>query len=140
MTDTAQAALYAALKTRLRSDSEPWGQKAFADLAKAEATKPYVVYALGGGGELNDVVREDGEFVVLVKCVAETQLAAFAGAARIKTLLNDADRSKAGALDGGTDWYILTSTQERVIHAVETESGRQYYHSGAYYRFRMEAK
>lgn len=139
MAETAIAALYRAVKQRLTASSgELWGQKAYPDLAPSGTEKPYVVFSYAGGGELNARRTQDAEIVLTVKVVTEQLAQAFSGAGRISTLLNDADYSSDSVLNAGADWLVLNVKQEQIVHMIETVDGRQVYHAGHRFRFRME--
>ena len=139
MAEVALAALYRAVKARLTENSgELWGAKVFPDLAPSGTQKPYVVYAWMGGGEINARVQQDAEIVLQVKLVTDQLAQAFSGAGRISTLFNDADYSSAAALNAGSEWAVLNVKQETIVHMIETVDGRQIYHAGHRFRFRME--
>lgn len=139
MAETAIAALYRAVKQTLTaSPGEVWGGKVFPDLAPSGTEKPYVVYSWAGGGEINARRVQDAEIVLQIKIVTETLAQAFSGAGRISTLFNDADYSSAAALNAGSEWAVLNVKQETIVHMIETVDGRQIYHAGHRFRFRME--
>lgn len=140
MTEDSLSALYVAILRRATAVSELWGTNIFPDQAPANTARPYVVFFYSGGGELNAIVGEDAEYVITIKGVSDHRAEAFTIAARLRELFNDAGLSRTVTLDGGTYWDILNATRERQVHLVENDNGRQIYHSGAQYRFRMEAK
>lgn len=141
MAEAALAALYRAVKTRLVAvTTHVWATRAYPDLAPANTARPYAIYAWAGGGELNAIVAQDAEIVLTVKVVAETLATAFTGAGEISALLNDVRLTGALALDGGSDWDILTCTQEQAVHLVENVDGVWLYHEGHRFRVRMERK
>jgi hypothetical protein len=141
MTD-ALAALYGSIRTTLSTANEAWGNsgtnsRAYADLAPAGVSRPYVIYSLAGGGELNAVVRQDAEFVVVIKIITEEELAtAMTAANRISALFNDVD---GGALSTAAGWTIIHIKQEQRVHYTEMVEGKRLYHTGHRFRFRMEA-
>ncbi|MCK6578115.1 MAG: hypothetical protein L6Q98_08440 [Anaerolineae bacterium] len=140
--DDALQALYRAIRTTLSAATESWGpsgsgSRCYADLAPAGAPPPYVVFFVLAGGEINASVRQDAEFVLLVKCIVEEDMpTALAIAARLSALLNDQD---AGALAAGDDWTIINISQEQRVHYVEQVDGRLLHHSGHRFRVRMES-
>jgi hypothetical protein len=140
MAEAALGALYKAVRTRLLTNQTVWGTRVYADLAPPSASRPYCVYAWSSGGELNSLVRQDAEITLIVKCIADTMSDGMAGAELISGLLNDADLSSADALDGGDDWYILHVVQLQVVHMRELVDGRDVYHEGHRFSFRMEGK
>jgi hypothetical protein len=137
----ALAALYRAVFQRLTGPGERWGNRVFPDMASAKAAYPYVVFFWQGGGERNAVKEQDADLVLVVKCISDGLAEAFDCAARISELLNDSGEQDDSAdyLNGGTDWNILTSTQEETFHLPEMFEGvAPIYHEGARYRFIME--
>lgn len=140
MTKPALQALYEALYGRLTATTELWGPRAYPDFVPATIQRPYVVFFWSGGGEANTILRPDAEYLISIKCVADTLAQAMTGAGRIGTLFNDADLSSATALNGGAEWEIVNATQERAVHLLETIDGRQIYHDGHQFRFYMNAK
>jgi hypothetical protein len=138
MSDTALAALYRAVQTRLAGSGEAWAARASAEIASAGTVRPYVIYSFHAGGESNDHVGKDARITLVIKCVADTMAVGLAGAARISELFNDADQSRAGALSGGAYWIIKTSTQAQVVHYVEMIDGKQVHHCGHRFVFNME--
>ena len=144
MTEDSQGALQRALRVRLiGSSTEVWGNQVYADLKPPtpgiETVYPYAVFAYSAGGELNARRALDAEYVYTVRVVSNDRASAFTGAGRITALLNDADTSTTNVMST-TDWYFLTCTQERKLWLVELIDGQQIFHSGGYFRIRMEAK
>lgn len=139
MADDSLGALYKALQTRLNSSGDVWGTRVYADVAPAGTARPYVVYAMAAGGEINTRIKQDAEYVIMVRSITESAAQAFSAAARISALLNDADYGSALQLSGGADWYILHTLQEQNIYRVELVDGTWVYHSGYRFRIRMEA-
>ena len=143
MAEDALGALYQAVRTRLSAANETWGNsgsssRAYAEIAPAGAAKPYVVFALNAGGEINRLVRQDAELVLVVKGVVEENMTtAMSIAARLSALLNDAEDVN-GALNAGDDWTINHVKQEGRVHYSELIDGKKVYHSGHLFRFRME--
>lgn len=145
MTD-AQAALFSTLQTELAAGTAyTWGGSAYLGLAPGSVEPPFVIYDEASGGELNaraDV--QDAEFVLMVKCLGYTYTDAITGKAELSTLLNDKGRYDAtsGTLSAGTEWAILTTTQEGNLHLIETLEGRNQliFHAGFQLRVRMEQK
>lgn len=141
MSETALAAAYRALGARLSSASEMWETRAYADAAPASAEYPYVVYVWAGGGERNRLKKRDAELVFIVQAISDSMAEAFAAAARIETLLNDKGEQDDATdhLHGGTEWAILTSTQNETFHVREMADGaKPIFHDGARYRLVME--
>lgn len=138
--EPALAAIYRALETRLNNTGEPWSG-AYADNVPAGKPRPYIVYFLSGGGEVNRNRTQDAEVVMTVKALANSLSTAFECAARLSELLNDSGtQDSADPLEGGSDWEILTVSQERAIHLIETSDGKRIYHEGFQLRVVMEAK
>ncbi|MEM6280591.1 MAG: hypothetical protein AAF787_00240 [Chloroflexota bacterium] len=135
---TALAALHTALFNRLRTGTQ-WGD-VYADMAPADTPRPYVVFIYAGGGEL--LFTQDAQnarLVITVKAVADTQAAAFAGAAEIETLLRSQGTLEGGGLTVTNGWNITAVTQDRVIHLTETYQGaKPIYNDGHQYVFMME--
>lgn len=135
--EDALGALYKTLRATLTATTEVWGTRAYAKLAPAGAAFPYVVFDYAAGGELNQSVAPDAEFVIFVKGLAKEDAAtAYAMAARFEALFNDKD---GGALSAGTDWTIISITQEQRIDLLEQVDGAQIFHAGHRYRVRMES-
>jgi len=138
MAEVALDALYRTVRNRLIASSEIWGAKAFPDLAPAKTERPYVVFNYTGGGELNARVSQDAEIVLTIKIISTELVQALYGVQRISSLFNDADLSRAGALDAGSEWVIIHVKQEQIVHMVEMVGGERVYHDGNRFRFRME--
>lgn len=139
MADDSLGALYKALQTRLNSSGDVWGPRVYADVAPAGTTRPYVVYAMAAGGEINTRRKRDAEFVIMVRAITESAAQAFSAADRISALLNDADYGSGLELSGGADWTILHTLQEQSLYRLELVDGTWIYHSGYRFRVKMEA-
>jgi len=140
--EAALAGLYRALALYLPGDVLI-ADRVYPDEVPAGVVRPYWVFFFVSGGESNDVHRQDAEFVLTVKCVAETLAQSLDGAGRISNKLNDAGRQDGAAapIPGTSEWDILTVTQERTVHIVEKfEKAQPIYHDGNQYRFVMERK
>lgn len=138
--EAALQALYRAIYARLSRPGALWGSRVYADLASANAQRPYVVFFWAGGGEANTRRHADAELLLTVKIISERQAEAFQGVGRLAELLNDAGvYDSADPLDGGPDWVICTMTQERAVHLVELVDGARVYHEGFQLRVVMEA-
>jgi hypothetical protein len=133
--------LYRAVRGRLTSTPEAWGQRVYHDLAPAEAQTPYVVFSTASARERNRLRKRDAEFVVLVRVVSDALDEGLVMAERTAALLNDAgDQDIAnGDLFAGSDWRILTITQERMVQYVEMVNAKRLHHCAAEYRVVMEA-
>ena len=141
MSETALAATYKALRTALTGGSESWATRAYPDIAPEGVARPYVVFGWAGGGEANEVRRQDASLIISVKVVADTMTASMAGAVRLSELLNDQGEQESNTITGGTFWEISTITQERAVHLVEQfGNAKPIYHDGHIFRFRLEAK
>lgn len=139
MSETALAALLRAVQARAREAGAPWGTRAFLDLAPLGTALPLLVVSVQAGGEMNERRARDAEFVLLVKALDTTLPGALACAAEIERRFNDAGvYDTTAALDGGAEWAVLTTTQERTVHMLEYVDGEPIYHEGAQYRVRME--
>jgi len=142
MADTALAALIDAIGQAATAGVEPWGQRVYSDFATSGADYPYLVYFWLAGGEENAVRAQDAFIRMGLKAVAEDQATAFACAVRLSALFNDRGTQDvtSGALNGGADWQITTSTQGLIIHIVEYVVGASpLYHEGHQFAFRMQA-
>lgn len=143
MAEPALGALYEAMNLRLRTSGDLWSDRVYADTVPEKVTRPYVIYFWTGGGESNRLLRtQDAELVLTVKGIANNQGLAFAMAGRLSELLNDKGRydDEADQMNGGADWWILTTTQEGHIHLVEMIDGDWVYHEGFQLRVKMERK
>lgn len=142
MREDALGALYKAVRTRLSAANETWGNagtssRAYADLAPAGVVRPYVVFSMAAGGELNASVKADAQFVIVIKAIVEEDAAtAMSCAARIAELFNDQD---GGALSAGADWTIINILQQQRVAYIEMVDGKRLHHSGHRFRVRMEA-
>lgn len=140
--ETALRNVYKALETRLSDSGEPWGSHAYMAQAHENAPYPYVVYFWAGGGEANRRRHQDAELVIIVKAVSDNAGEAFDCAARIAELLNDhgTQDNAADYVYGGSEWEIMTVTQEETLHLHEQFANtKALTHAGARYRFVMEA-
>lgn len=136
---TWNAAISAAIQGALPDASEPW-TGVYKDIAPMNATRPFLVHGLMGGGNDNSI---RGGFINarwMVKGIADTQVLAFSCADRIRALLGDADQGSGKALDGGDDWHILTITEGDVIDFIELVDGQNVYHAGYIFRVLMQGK
>lgn len=139
MTETALASLFRAVAARAAENGAPWGKRVFLDLAPRGTAMPYLVFQMQAGGERNAVRARDAEFVIVIKALDTSLPGALGCAAVIEERFNDAgEYDRTAALDGGTEWAILTSTQEGTFHLMELVDGQPIYHDGARYRVRME--
>lgn len=139
MADTALGALFRAVYVRAGESGAPWGGRVFLDLAPLGTAMPYLVYQVQGGGEINQRRARDAEFVLLIKTLDMTLPGALACAAEVEARFNDAGQyDRAAPLDGGAEWAVLTTKQERTIHMLELVDGEPVYHEGAQFRIRME--
>jgi hypothetical protein len=142
--EAARAALYRAVHARLTSAGSANWTGVYADMAPAKpaAERPYVLFFLASGGERNTHVEPDAEIVLTVKIVADSQMTAFAALGQLSGLLNDAgayDRTET-PLDGGADWLIRTTTQERDVHQVYLVDGQRVYEEGFQLRVMMSKR
>lgn len=144
MAEDALGALYKAVRARLSASNETWGNsgsssRSYADLAPAGTAKPFVVYGLNAGGELNARRGQDAEIVLTIQGVAEENAGtAMDIAERLSELFNDAEDT-VGALNAGSEWTIRHVVQLQRVHYIEMVDGKKVYHSGHRFRFRMEA-
>jgi hypothetical protein len=142
MTELAQAALFRAVVDRLgTTPDQVWDNRVFKDIAPPDADRPYVIYALAGGGEFNERRRRpDAELTLIVKVVAESFSVSLTGGYQLSVLLNDAG-SQDGAttpLSTGSSWIITTTTQDRAIDLTEDVDGALLlFHTGFYLIARM---
>lgn len=132
--------LWRVLFDTLKNASPLWAERVYPDRAPAEIVRPYVTWNYVAGGEINMVRRGDAEFVVTVKCVADTMADAMLGARLIGQLLNDKGQQDATpAPISAVGWILQTITQEKRIHLVEAWEGAvPIYHGGHDYRIRLE--
>lgn len=134
----ALAALYETIYTGLVGDVE-CGDRAYPDMIPANVQRPYFTWFFVAGGEENAVKHQDAIITVTIKCVAETLPQALRGAGRISETFNDRGGQECGNVTGIGEWQILTVTQGRRVHLVETfENARPIYHSGHQFEFVME--
>lgn len=139
----ALQALYISLQTTLQYHSDVWDGRVYADRALTGASRPYVIILMQSGGEINAIQREDAEFTLIIKCVADTQSDAMQGASDLAELLNDGGQQdlEVGKLSAPpqSGWMVQTVTQTRRIQMVEEwENVSPIYHSGHQYEIRME--
>lgn len=141
MAEGALGALYRAVYARLSEPGAVW-LSAHADAAPAGRARPYALFFWSGGGEANRRVGRDAELVLTAKVVADSQTEAFAGLAQLADRLNDqgAFDGAAAALDGGADWVIATTAQERAVHLMELIDGKRVYHEGFLLRVVMQPR
>ena len=142
MSEPAIQACYKAVKGALDSGDEIWGTKVRASIAKADTAYPYLIYFWSGGGEINSIINDDAEFRIAVKVVSDKMAEAMTGKRRISDLLNNKGEQEevTGYLDGGTDWTILTCSEEDTIYLAERLADTKVvYHVGAYFRISMQA-
>lgn len=141
--ETALAALYRAVKSRLSEGGELWDTRAYADIIPAKVVRPYVIFFVSGGGESNDLVDADASYQLTVKGVSDNLQTSLQIAARLAGLVNNQgtqDRPDT-ALDAGDEWEITTSTQGRTVHLVESFANAQpIYHDGHVFDFTMGLK
>lgn len=138
----SMAALYQALRLNLANASPIWADRAYADIAPAGVTRPYVVWFAVSGGR--DLVRQDvqsASYVVTVKCVADTLALSLAGQEAIRAVLDDnGTQDRRNTLVQPTGWRVHTITADRAVHVVERFEGAQaIYHDGYQYSVVMEA-
>lgn len=144
--EAALTALYRAVFARLNADPAAHWTSAHADLVPAQpaASRPYVLFFWAGGGERNRHVEPDAEIVLTVKICSGDQAGALAGKARLSALLNDAGaydaRDATVPLEGGSDWLIRTTTQERDVHQVYLVDGQPVYEEGFQLRVMMSSR
>lgn len=139
MSETALEALYRAVRMQLAAETFFAG-RVYADVAPPKTARPFCVFSYAAGGERNQLVKPDAEIELTVRCVADTLQDAFAGAGAISNALNDADLSDPKALNGGPSWEILHTRQLGIVHMRELVDGRDVYHEGHRFSFRMEGK
>lgn len=147
MAEAALAALYRAVYNRLVASGDVWGSRAYPDLAPAKilvsglltpTPRPYTIFSWAGGGEINQLIKQDAEIVLTIKGVSETLTEAFAIAGRISALFDDQDAGDPTALSGAPDWQIIHVNQEQIVHLVEGVDATWIYHAGHRFRFLME--
>lgn len=140
MTEAPLKALYRAINNQATAQAELWGTQVSMVIQPSWA-RPYLMMYYISGGEANAMRQSDAEFLMGIKGIADDMDTSMAMAARVSTLFNDKGTQDVttGALNGGTDWEITTSTQERVIHMIEMFSNSQpIYHDGHTVRFVMQ--
>jgi len=138
--DALQALLTAVFNRASESDNV-WGTRA-SEVVQPDWTRPYLLIYLISGGEDNDLRTPDATFELGLKVIADEQALSMAGAAQLAQLFNDQGVQDVltGALDGGDDWQITTSTQQRRLHQVEFFNQAQpIYHDGHVFQFVMQA-
>ncbi len=132
--ESEAAAVYRAIRARLTAppnDDEVWSDRVYAELAPSGAARPYLVTAVNGYERLPDTAR-GAALMGRITCAADTFAEAHTAAGRIAELLD-------GALDGGTDWMILSVTQVGSIQKTHLVDGVPVYEAGAVFRFVLEA-
>lgn len=142
MTELAQAALFRAVVDRLsNTPDQVWVDRVYKDIAPPDEPRPYVIYALAGGGEFNERRRRpDAELTLIVKVVAESLGTSLTGGYQLSVLLNDAGTQDGTStpLSTGSAWTITTTTQDRAIDLTEDIDGALLlFHTGFYLIARM---
>lgn len=141
MAENALKAVYKGLRTRLVSDgSLLYGNKVRASIVQSNTGYPYCVYFWAGGGQGNRVVARDAEMRIGIKVVSDSMAEAMNGAAQVTTLLDNKGQQDdtTDYVYGGTDWKILSITEEDVIYLVDhAPDTMPIYHIGAFYRVVM---
>lgn len=141
MSEPALQACQKAIGNALDSGDEVWGTKVRVSFTRSDTPYPYLLYFWAGGGEANDIRADDAEFRMAVKVVSSKMAEAFAGKRRISDLLNNKGEQEVatGYLNGGTDWKILTCTEEETIYLAEKLTDtKAIYHVGAVFRIAMQ--
>jgi len=139
MAEIALQALYKAVDARLEAAGANFGNRVTVSVAPSNKSGqwpyPYVIQFWQSGGEDNSLTTQDARFIIGVKCVGDFA-DAFRGAAAISAALNDkgVQDDPDDFLNGGTDWDILTCTENDAIFIVEQLSDSEIvYHVGASY-------
>jgi len=103
-------------------------------LAPQEADRPYVIFFNSGGGPENIYPGDLESLVYVVKAVADDRFTA----ATIDQKLRAALHHKEGTLSvsGYTPLRILRTNSVQMPERMQ--DGRVVYHTGAYYRFRID--
>lgn len=128
-------ATYRAIRDKLISTPEVWGNKVYPDRAAATATKPYVVVFELDGRIRNIVKSPSARFVIGVKGVANSFEEATSIAGRILELLDGAE------LYGGPDWKVTLVSAGQAIHFQEAVKESLYtYTEGYQFRIWLERK
>lgn len=134
----AVATLYKSVRTALNGNSI-WASRLYADEAPATAQRPYVVYFVQGGGELNAVRQNDAGYILHVRVVSDNPVVAQNGRAELSRLLNNSGLQDGGAITGDSDWAILTITQETIVDIREAFANAvPIFHKGHQFRVHME--
>jgi len=133
--ESEAAVVYRAIRVRLTTppaDDEIWSDRVYAELAPNGAARPYLVTVVNGYERLPETARR-AALLARITCAADTFADAHTAVGRIAELLD-------GALDGGTDWAILSVTQVGSIQKTHLVDGVPVYEAGAIFRFVLEAK
>jgi len=130
---------YKGLRARLAGDNSLitllGGTAIYAQQAPANSALPYVVMALGGGGDTNLTRPAMYDYRVLIKCVAKAPLTAGSAAALIYARLHQAQANMS--LDAPYTCYDLSRLT--VFEFVENVERDQFWHAGGIYRLRANA-
>src|SRR5690606_23722405 len=96
------------------------------------ATMPYIIYGVQGGGSTNTTPRDDLDVLETVKCVASSAAKARVVSELIRAALHR--QQDDVTMDDGWRWYWLSPAQ--IVSYVENAERLQIYHEGATYRIR----
>lgn len=134
-------AVLRAVRGRLTTGDELWGNRAYYALAPTGTRRPFVVFSVQEARELNENRAPDALVLLLVKVISVDLEEGLRGAYRIAALLNDAgDQDGYTPLGSSGGWRITTVTQERMIEYSELIAGTNVFHVGNMYRFRLSSR
>ena len=142
MADSEFMACADTILKRLTAAGEVWGEHAFLHAAPegTPTTGVFVTFSWTGGGEENRLVsKRDPTLIWNILAHSESFDLVSQAAARIATLLDDADLTKAGALPNLGGWVFKTVSIDQPLFRIEYIDGtRRVYAQGGRYRFTME--
>jgi len=139
LSETAIGSLYRALFAQLKNDV--WADRVYADVAPPDAQKPFVVFYLSGGGDVDGTVSGvHMRLLVSVVCVADDLLSAFSGGYRIRSLLDDAGSQDHNPRLAPTTWDILTISAGISIHQRYGVDGVPEFQHGFDFTIRMQTR
>jgi hypothetical protein len=134
----ALSTLYTSVYQALTGDAL-WQDRVYPDMVPAQIVRPYVVFFVTAGGERNNLKKQDADFSLVVKCVAEDMATALDGADRIAALLNDKGEQDGGTVTGDASWIITTIQQMRAVQQLEmVDNNKPLYNSGHMFNVMME--
>lgn len=102
--------------------------------APQQASPPYVVFGLNGGGDDNDNPHRAKSLVYSVKAVGT---AGFANAGSIDAQIDAALHHATLSPSGWTNFWTARESDFRFVETPTDAGGRRFYHAGGLYRVRI---